>query len=99
MADSVTRVSVLMVQPLLQIPERIRILATTMYPVNYEKLQSMAKVRVVSVRMSEAMHAKFVELAAKDRRPLSQFIELALEDFLHDRGEWEPNQPRNQRAK
>ncbi len=49
----------------------------------------MTKSKVVSVRMSEAMHAKLARLAAADRRPLSQFIELALEQFLREKGEWE----------
>jgi predicted transcriptional regulator len=49
----------------------------------------MTKARVVSVRMSDAMHAALVRLATKDRRPLSQFIELALEDFLRAKGEWD----------
>ena len=66
-----------------------RILATAMYTVNYNLAQSMTKVRVVSVRMSEAMYAKLVQLAAKDRRPLSQFMELAFEDYLKARGEWD----------
>lgn len=60
-----------------------------MYPVNYVLIQPMTKARVVSVRMSEAMHAVLVRLAAKDRRPLSQFIELALEDLLRAKGEWD----------
>jgi predicted transcriptional regulator len=60
-----------------------------MYPVNYVLIQTMTKARVVSVRMSDAMHAALVRLATKDRRPLSQFIELALEDFLRAKGEWD----------
>lgn len=48
----------------------------------------MTKTKVVSVRMSEAMHARLSRLAAADRRPLSQFIEIVLEDYLRAKGEW-----------
>ena len=58
-----------------------------MLTVNYDVAQPMTKARVVSVRMSEALYAALVRLAAKDRRPVSQVIEFAIEDYLKSKGE------------
>lgn len=44
--------------------------------------------------MPSAMRAKLEKLAKADRRPLAQFIEIVLEDYLREKGEWSDDDER-----